>query len=116
MTCVFCAITRGQEPATIIRRWSDAIAITPRHPVTAGHTLIIPVRHVQDVTEDPDVSAATMRAASELAVPPCNIITSAGPEATQTVFHLHLHLVPRTSTDLLSLPWDPRQSAGGEKW
>jgi histidine triad (HIT) family protein len=54
---------------------------------------------------DPAVSAAAMRAASELAVAPCNLITSAGREATQSVFHLHLHVVPRRENDRLALPW-----------
>jgi histidine triad (HIT) family protein len=46
-----------------------------------------------------------MSAAAELATPPCNIITSAGSDATQTVFHLHLHVVPRRAGDGLALPW-----------
>jgi histidine triad (HIT) family protein len=51
------------------------------------------------------VTAAVMRRAAELATPPCNIITSAGTEATQTVFHLHVHIVPREAGDGLELPW-----------
>ncbi|GIF08673.1 HIT family protein [Actinoplanes siamensis] len=107
MGCVFCAIVAGSEPATIVRRWADAIAIVPLNPVIEGHVLVIPNQHVTDVTEDPDVSAIAMRAAAELAAPPCNVITSAGPEATQTIPHLHLHIVPRTAGDGLALPWSP---------
>src|SRR4051794_27130216 len=94
-TCVFCAIVEGIEPATVVRRWSHAIAIVPINPVVEGHLLVIPTQHVADVTEDPSVSAVVMSAASELATRPCNVITSAGVEATQTVRHLHLHIVPR---------------------
>lgn len=49
-----------------------------------------------------------MRRAAELAVPPCNAISSAGAPATQTVFHLHIHVLPRSAADGLLLPWsDP---------
>jgi histidine triad (HIT) family protein len=105
--CPFCAIVHDGAPATIVREWADAIALVPLGPVTEGHLLVIPKAHVSDFTEDPDVSAATMRAAAELAAStgPCNIITSKGREATQSVFHLHLHLVPRAAGDGLALPW-----------
>lgn len=103
--CVFCAIISGDEPATVIRRWPDVIAIAPLNPVTEGHTLVIPTDHVRDAIENPAVTAKTMHAAAELATAPCNIITSAGREATQSVFHLHLHIVPRAEGDGLALPW-----------
>jgi histidine triad (HIT) family protein len=94
-----------------VATWDEAIAFVPLNPVTPGHLLVIPKRHVADVTENPTVSAAVMCAAAELATPPCNIITSAGREATQTVFHLHLHVVPRRAGDGLALPWTDRQTA-----
>lgn len=103
--CVFCAIINGDAPAQVVRRWDDAIAIVPLNPVVAGHTLVIPTTHVRDVWTNPAVSAATMRRAAELASPPCNVITSAGREATQSVWHLHLHIVPRAENDGLALPW-----------
>lgn len=105
MRCPFCEIIAGQSPATFVHRWSDAIAIMPLGPVAPGHTLVIPTTHVRDALEDPDVTAATMRRAAEIALHPCNMITSAGRAATQTVFHLHIHIVPRADADGLSLPW-----------
>lgn len=104
-SCVFCEIVEGKSPAKIVREWEDAVALIDANPIVDGHMLVIPRKHVTDVTEDPDVSSAVMRAAAELAEAPCNIITSAGSEATQTVFHLHLHVVPRTAHDGLALPW-----------
>lgn len=107
--CVFCRIIAGEEPATFIRRWPDAVAILPLKPVTDGHTLVIPAVHATDWTEVPSVSATAMWRASELAYDmafnPSNLITSAGVEATQSVFHLHLHIVPRAGNDGLALPW-----------
>ncbi len=104
--CAFCEIIAGRLPATVVRTWGAvAIAIEPLNPVTPGHLLVIPREHVTDATADPWWASATMRCAAELAVPPCNIITSAGRAATQSVFHLHLHIVPRRENDGLALPW-----------
>lgn len=105
--CIFCAITQGRAPATVVRSWTDALAIVPLDPVVDGHLLVIPNTHVIDFTIDPVVSAATMARAAELAADrgPCNLITSRGREATQSILHLHLHLVPRAVDDGLALPW-----------
>jgi histidine triad (HIT) family protein len=107
--CPFCEIVAGRAAAAIIRRWDDALAIVPLDPVVYGHTLVIPKTHVTDFAADPDVTAATTRRAAELAgdfpAGAMNLITSRGKAATQSVFHLHLHLVPRTENDGLALPW-----------
>lgn len=107
--CPFCEIAAGRAPATIIREWPDALAIVPLGPVVDGHTLVIPKTHVTDFAADPVVAAATMSRAAELAgthpASPMNLITSRGRAATQSVFHLHLHLVPRAENDGLALPW-----------
>lgn len=106
--CPFCQIVAGRTAAALVREWPAAIAIVPLNPVAPGHTLVLPRRHIRDFTDPaPDV-AATMVAASELARDlggSMNLITSRGVEATQTVFHLHLHLVPRRAGDGLPLPW-----------
>lgn len=106
--CVFCKIVAGQAPATIVREWPESIAIAPLGPVVDGHVLVIPRVHAADAAEDPDITANTMYRAAEYARElgrPFNLITSAGREATQTVFHLHLHYVPRAAGDGLALPW-----------
>lgn len=113
--CVFCGIVAGKEPADYVAEWPDAIAIVPRHPVVEGHTLVIPRVHVRDAAERPEVTGATFAAASRMAValgsslPYFNLITSVGAPATQTVFHLHVHLVPRADGDGLHLPWTGQQ-------
>ncbi|MFJ5559347.1 HIT family protein [Streptomyces sp. NPDC093250] len=113
--CSFCAIVAGLAPATIVRRWPDCLAIVPLSRVTPGHVLVIPHAHVADVATDPEVSAATMRRAAELShgVGACNIITSQGRPATQTIFHLHLHIVPRRDGDGLKLPWSSGDGVEG---
>ncbi|MER6098387.1 HIT domain-containing protein [Streptomyces sp. NPDC001728] len=107
--CPFCEINTGRAPATFVHEWSDAFAITPLNPVVEGHTLVIPKTHVTDFAENPDVSGATARRAAQLCrdldLAHANLITSKGREATQSVFHLHLHLVPRAENDGLALPW-----------
>lgn len=107
--CVFCAITAGQAPATVVREWPDAIAIRPLGPVVDGHVIVLPQMHVADAGVDPGVTAAVMARAAELMgeLPAANVITSRGAAATQTVPHLHVHLVPREDGDGLALPWTP---------
>lgn len=102
MSCVFCEIVSGQGPANMVREWPDVIAFTPLKPAVDGHTLVVPRRHVDDFAEDPELTAATVLRAAELAAEmggPMNAITSKGREASQTVFHLHIHLVPRRADD-----------------
>lgn len=99
--CPFCDISRVQFPD------KPVYDIEPLNPVTKGHRLVIPREHVSDFTENPHVSAQTMLYASELAkeIGDCNIITSKGESATQSVRHLHIHIVPRRKDDELKLPW-----------
>ncbi|MFD3568482.1 HIT family protein [Streptomyces sp. NPDC058667] len=108
-SCPFCEINTGRAPATFVHEWSDAIAIVPLNPVVDGHILVIPKTHVTDFADDPDVSGATARRAAQLCrdldLKHANLITSRGVHATQSVFHLHLHLVPRAADDGLALPW-----------
>lgn len=115
-TCVFCRIIAGTEPATVVREWDDAVAIVPRGGVNSGHTLVIPRRHVNNAVVDPTVTAWTMARAAELGAEldcDLNLITSVGTLATQTVMHLHIHLVPRAAGDGLPLPWTPQQESAG---
>ncbi|MET9556105.1 HIT family protein [Streptomyces sp. NPDC006645] len=106
-TCVFCAIAAGTAPAVIVREWPDALVIRPRSGgVTEGHVMVLPRVHVDDASTDPEVTAAVMRRAAELMAeqPAASLITSKGREATQSVFHLHVHVVPRQADDRFPLP------------
>jgi len=112
--CVFCAIAAGRSPAVVVREWPDALAIRPRSGgVNEGHVFVLPRVHVPDAGTDPDVTAAVMRHAAELMAehPAANIVTSKGRAATQSVDHLHVHVVPREADDGLPLPWTPQHAA-----
>ncbi|MFE7415048.1 HIT family protein [Streptomyces laurentii] len=113
-TCVFCAIVNGRAPATIVREWPDVIAIRPRSGgVNERHVLVLPRVHVPDAGTDPSVTASVAHRAAELMAehPSANLITSKGDPATQTVYHLHVHVVPRADGDGLPLPWTPQHTA-----
>lgn len=139
--CEFCAIARGDDHSVeVICQDASWIAFFPLKPATPGHTLIIPRAHVSDLWEA-EVSAAEelMRAvvqvgrAIDLALNPegMNLISSAGKTAEQTVFHLHLHVLPRWQRDGFGQIWptngyfedveldnvaDRIREAGREEW
>jgi histidine triad (HIT) family protein len=119
--CVFCEIVAGrQDVEWIVARnyWNDAVAFVPLNPVTEGHCLIVPKRHVKDFAADPETFADAAKRAAELmrwTPRAMNVITSRGTAATQSVFHLHLHLVPREENDGLALPWYSGKSRRGAK-
>jgi histidine triad (HIT) family protein len=116
--CVFCDIAAGKAPAKHRGTWISSIAFEPLNPVTEGHLLVAPRRHVRDALENPSVTAATMYDAAALVdmvrhvddrYKSVNLITSVGAPATQTVMHLHIHIVPRSEGDGLHLPWTDQQ-------
>jgi histidine triad (HIT) family protein len=107
-TCPFCAIIDDGAPAKhLMPPQEDIIVIEPLNPVTEGHALVIPKVHVTDFAHHPETSGMTMKWAAWYArsVGDANIITSIGLAATQTVRHLHVHVVPRQLGDGLMLPW-----------
>lgn len=115
--CVFCEIVARRLPAERVDAATlRSIAIVPLGPVTPGHVLFIPHVHVADAAEDPWVTADVMADAAHFARRqrrPFNLITSAGSEASQSVFHLHVHYVPRMAGDRLALPWTEQPARTG---
>lgn len=86
----------------------QVVMFEPLNPVTPGHMLFVPKSHAPDAAHAPYLTGKTFEAASEFAKKrnkPFNLITSAGKAATQTVFHLHVHYVPRNEGDDMPLPW-----------
>lgn len=117
MSCVFCDIVNGEASATIVESFiGGALAIVPHDPVVDGHIVVLSHRHVVDAGEDPQVTAETVACAAWLAADryeSYNLITSAGSPATQTVPHLHIHVVPRREGDGLHLPWTGQDIRSG---
>jgi histidine triad (HIT) family protein len=106
--CAFCEIVHFDPHDQIEQQGPNTIIITPLNPVVEGHKLIIPKFHVVDASWDSQITALTFGSAAIYASfrgVDFNLITSAGPNATQTIYHLHVHYVPRTEGDGLHLPW-----------
>ncbi len=117
MDCIFCAIVAGDLPALRIAETETALAFMDINPATRGHALVIPKVHSTDVLE---ISQADLehtmvlardiaaRAVDRLGADGVNILNSCGVAAWQTVFHFHIHVVPRyLGRDGLELPWVP---------
>jgi len=107
--CIFCRIIAGDSEADFVRHYPGVVAFKPLNPVVEGHILVVPEKHVTHLKSDPDTTGIVVKYASylaqELGYMNCNVIINAGEFATQTVDHLHIHLVPRVEHDGLFLPW-----------
>jgi histidine triad (HIT) family protein len=117
--CIFCKIVAGELPARIVDEDERTIAFMDIAPATRGHALVIPRAHSTDLLSiDPeDLSAVALasqrlaaRAVQRLGADGVNLLNSCGQAAWQTVFHFHVHVIPRYTDDPLRLPWVP--SAG----
>jgi len=121
--CIFCAIVAGDAPAEIVDSDEHTLAFMDINPATPGHALVIPRAHCADLIEisDADLERTTVAARRlatriEDALEPdgFNILNACRPAAWQTVFHFHLHVIPRYRDDPLKLPWLPRGAEGDE--
>lgn len=113
-SCTFCSIIQAEEPAEVVARTASWIAFFPPEPATVGHTLVVPTRHVADIwgletREASELGAGVLKIArvirEALAPEGLNIVQSNGGVATQTVDHLHVHLVPRSDGDAMGEIW-----------
>src|SRR4029079_148834 len=121
--CLFCKIIAGDIPGTIVAEDDRTVAFMDINPATRGHALVVPRRHAADLGEisSEDFAAVAdaarrlaIRARSALDADGINLINSWGPAAWQTVFHLHVHVIPRYEDDPLRLPGQPREPGEGE--
>jgi len=104
--CPFCdRIRKGEFDYSD----DEIVAFSPLSPVTPGHFLVVPRLHVSHALASPGLAGRTLKFAGYLAnqmdLDAVNFITSAGRDATQTVFHLNVHIIPRRPGDGLALPW-----------
>jgi histidine triad (HIT) family protein len=114
--CIFCKIVAGELPATKVDEDEHTLAFMDINPGTRGHALVIPKAHASDLlsieAEDlATVAQAAQRLASRmpqaLGATGVNLLNACGAAAWQTVFHFHIHVIPRYDDDPLRLPWDP---------
>jgi histidine triad (HIT) family protein len=115
--CIFCKIVAGELPANKIHEDERTIAFMDISPATRGHLLVIPKAHARDVleveAEDLEACARSAQALARrikerLGADGVNILNSCGSAAWQTVFHFHVHVIPRYDDDPLQLPWVPQ--------
>ena len=120
--CLFCKIAAGEIPATRVREDERTVAFMDINPWTRGHALVIPRRHaanLYDVGEEDlgHTALAAQRLARRmrdgLGCAGVNLLNSCEAAAWQTVFHFHVHVIPRYSDDPLRLPGSP-MSVGPE--
>lgn len=101
--CLFCKIVAGEIPSKKVYEDDVAFAFLDIEPFHDGHTLVVPKRHVADLLEDPSALAEITPAITTVArtlvdkldAAGINMLSNCGEAAGQSVFHLHVHLVPR---------------------
>ena len=114
--CLFCKIVAGELPATVVAEDDRTVSFMDINPATPGHALVVPRDHATDLLSIPaeDLEAVTVaaqrlahRAKEALGADGVNLLNSCGAAAWQTVFHFHMHVIPRYEDDPLRLPWVP---------
>jgi histidine triad (HIT) family protein len=119
--CIFCKIVAGELPASVVDEDERTLAFMDIAPATRGHALVIPRAHSADLLsiDREDLGAVALaaqrlagRMKERLGADGVNLLNSCGLAAWQTVFHFHVHVIPRYDGDPLRLPWVP--SAGDQ--
>lgn len=112
--CIFCKLANGEIPSATIYEDEEFRVILDLNPATKGHALILPKEHAADLFEMPEervqkAFALAKRMAGKMRdVLRCdgfNLVQNNGPAAGQTVFHFHIHLIPRYENDGAGITW-----------
>lgn len=121
--CIFCKIANGIIPSATVYEDDDFKAILDISPAAKGHVLILPKKHCANLLEiDPEVASKALLVASKIAnaqkkalnADGINLLQNSGEAAWQSVFHLHIHLIPRYDNDGITVPWEHLEYAEGE--
>ena len=114
--CIFCKIANGEIPSATLYEDDDFRVILDLGPASKGHALILPKAHAANIYEiSDDMAAKAMILAKKMATKmtealKCdgfNIVQNNGEPAGQTVFHFHMHLIPRYEGDQVGITWKP---------
>ncbi len=114
--CIFCKIASGEIPSATLYEDDDFRVILDLGPATKGHSLILPKKHAANIAEMPDeLLGRAMSVAKKVAVAmkeglSCdgvNVVQNNGEAAGQTVFHFHMHIIPRYEGDKAGVSWTP---------
>lgn len=121
--CIFCKIIAGELPSERIDEDEDTVAFLDINPWTRGHSLVVPKRHSRNLLDidDDDLRRAAVaakrlaaRLRERLGCDGVNLLNATEPAAWQSVFHFHLHVIPRYDDDPLQLPVRPQPIAQEE--
>ena len=122
--CIFCKIANGEIPAATIYEDEDFRVILDLGPASKGHALILPKAHAANLFELPDdLAAKAMLVAKKvggklkeaLGCDGLNLVQNNGEAAGQTVFHFHMHLIPRMNDDKVGITWNPGKLTDEDK-
>lgn len=114
--CIFCKIANGEIPSETLFEDDEFRVILDLGPATKGHALILPKNHFADLYEIPDDQASkavilakkiAARMKEKWNCAGLNIVQNNGEAAGQTVFHFHMHLIPRYESDNQKIGWNP---------
>jgi histidine triad (HIT) family protein len=115
--CIFCKIVAGTIPCFKLHEDAASLAFLDINPVATGHALVITKAHAPNLFESVDVDLAAAIATARLVATAVNkvlqpaglnLLQANGPGAGQSVFHLHLHVIPRAVGDGIKMSWDPK--------
>lgn len=121
--CIFCKLANGDIPTRSIYEDEDFNVILDNEPATKGHALILPKNHYANLYELPDETAAKVmilarkmaaQMTEKLGCDGFNLVQNNGETAGQTVFHFHLHLIPRYRDDNQRILWKPTEPTAEE--
>lgn len=121
--CIFCKIANGEIPSKTLYEDDNFRIILDLGPATMGHALILPKEHYANLFELPDeTTGEVMKVAKKMAgkmmerlgCEGLNVVQNNGELAGQTVFHYHMHLIPRYRTDGQSIGWKPQEISSEE--
>lgn len=112
MNCIFCKIINKEVPGTFIYKDPDVAVIVPKEQVSDGHVLVIPKKHYQDIFDIDEIVLQRIASVSKsvskdiakaTGYASVNLLNASGKDSQQSVYHFHLHIVPRRPNDGLDL-------------